>query len=219
MRAFTDAERPAVLDLLKLHGPLNAPALAKLRRVNVTAVRQQLAALIRERLVARRVVRRGVGRPTHVYALTEKAEALFPQGYGPLALSLLRQIRETDGDRKIETLLARRTREASKAYKDRLQGKSTAEKWAELARIRAEEGYMAAPVRGGLAEHHCPISAIAREFPQVCQAEKRLFEKVLGAPLARLEHLASGGRACVYAQALHEGTEIQRRRRSGRTRR
>lgn len=213
MRAFTDAERPAVLDLLKLHGPLNAPALAKLRRVNVTAVRQQLAALVRERLVARRVVRRGIGRPTHVYALTEKAEALFPQGYGPLALSLLRQIRETDGDRKIEALLARRTREAAKLYAERLKGKSTAEKWSELARIRAEEGYMAAPARGGLAEHHCPIAAIAREFPQVCRAEKRLFEKVLGAPLERLEHLASGGRACVYAQMRRPPAKGRRRKR------
>jgi len=201
MRAFTDAERPAVLDLLKLHGPLNAPALAKLRRVNITAVRQQLAALVRERLVARRIVRRGVGRPTHVYALTEKAETLFPQGYGPLALSLLRQIRESDGDGRIEALLARRTRETAKVYRERLRGKSTAEKWRELARIRAEEGYMAAPIRGGLAEHHCPIAAIAREFPQVCRAEKRLFEQVLGRPLQRLEHLASGGRACVYAPA------------------
>jgi len=201
MRAFTDADRPAVLDLLKLHGPLNVPALAKLRRVNVTAVRQQLAALMRERLVARRVVRRGVGRPTHVYALTDKAEALFPQGYGPLALSLLRQIRATDGDRRIEALLARRTREAATAYRDRLKGMTTAEKWRELARIRAEEGYMAAPVPGGLAEHHCPIAAIAREFPQVCRAEKRLFEEVLGRPLERRDHLASGGRACVYAQA------------------
>ena len=146
------------------------------------------------------VERRGVGRPTRLYALTEKAEALFPQGYGPLALSLLRQIRAVDGDAKIDALLARRQRDLAKAYQERLRGKSTAEKWRELARIRAEEGYMAKGAASGLTEHHCPIAAIAREFPQVCAFEKRLFEQVLGVKLERTDHLASGGRACVYAR-------------------
>jgi hypothetical protein len=31
--------------------------------------------------------------------------------------------------------------------------------------------------------------------------EKKLFEAVLGCPLERRDHLASGGRACVYAPA------------------
>lgn len=199
MRAFTEAERPAVLDLLKLRGPLNAPALAKLRGVALTAVRQQLAALEREGLVNSAVRRRGVGRPTRLYALTEKAEALFPQGYGPLALSLLRQIRAVDGDAKIDALLRRRQRDLAEAYRERLKGMSRAEKWRELARIRAEEGYMAKGAADGLKEHHCPLAAIAREFPQVCAFEKKLFEQVLGVKLERTEHLASGGRACAYA--------------------
>ena len=201
MRPYTDARRPAVLDLLKLHGPLNAPRLAALRGVALTAVRQQLAALEREGLVRATVERRKVGRPTRLYALTEKADALFPQGYGPLALSLLRQIRAVDGDAKIDALLERRTRDLAKIYKARLRGKSIAEKWRELARIRAEEGYMARGDAAGLTEHHCPIAAIAREFPQVCGFEKRLFEQVLGTKLERSDHLASGGRACVYARA------------------
>lgn len=200
MRAFTDADRPAVLDLLKIHGPLNAPRLAALRDVGLTAVRQQLAALEREGLVRARLERRKIGRPTRLYALTEKAEALFPQGYGPLALSLLRQIRAVDGEAKIDALLARRTRELAKLYKARMKGMSTAERWRELARIRAEEGYMARGGAAGLTEHHCPIAAIAREFPQVCSFEKRLFEQVIGAKLERTDHLASGGSACVYAR-------------------
>jgi predicted ArsR family transcriptional regulator len=35
----------------------------------------------------------------------------------------------------------------------------------------------------------------------VCAYEKRLFETVLGMRLDRVEHLASGGRACVYCPA------------------
>ena len=73
MKDYTEADRPAVLDLLKVHGPANVPTLARLRGVNATAVRQQLAALQREGLVVSSLERRKVGRPTHLYALTVKA--------------------------------------------------------------------------------------------------------------------------------------------------
>jgi predicted ArsR family transcriptional regulator len=199
VREFTEADRPALLDLLKIHGPTNVPRLAKLRGVNLNAVRQQLSMLQREGLVEVRVEKRRVGRPTQLYALTEKADALFPQAYGPLALALLRQLRDVDGDKKIDRLFDRRTRALIASYKQRLAGMSTAEKWRELARIRAEEGYMARTEGRGMSEHHCPIAAIAKEFPQVCRFEMKLFQAVLGAPLDRTDHLASGGRACVYA--------------------
>ncbi len=199
MREFTEADRPAILDLLKIHGALNAPRLAELRGVHLTAVRQQLAMLQREGLVRVRIEKRKVGRPTHLYTLSDKAEALFPQAYGPLALALLRQLRDVDGEKKIDQLFDRRTRALIATYKKRLAGMSVVEKWRELARIRADEGYMARTEGKGLSEHHCPIAAIAREFPQVCRFEKKLFEAVLGGPLDRTDHLASGGRACVYA--------------------
>ena len=54
-------------------------------------------------------------------------------------------------------------------------------------------------------EHHCPIAAIAKEFPSVCRMEKELFEAVLGMKLDRPQHLASGDRACVYAPAAEPG--------------
>ncbi len=164
-------------------------------------MRQQLAALGREGLIEVRVEKRKVGRPTHLYALSGKAESLFPQAYGPFALGLLRQIRDVDGEKKLEKMFERRTRSLIGAYRKRLQGMSVAEKWRELARIRADEGYMADSAGKGLSEHHCPIAAIAREFPLACRMEKKLFEAVLGAKLERTDHLASGGRACVYALA------------------
>ena len=201
VREFTEADRPALLDLLKIHGPSNIPALAELRGVSLNAVRQQLNMLQREGLVEVRFEKRKVGRPTQVFALTDKADALFPQAYGPLALTLLRQLKEMDGDQKVDQIFDRRTKSLIAAYRKRLAGKTLGEKWQELARIRAEEGYMARVEGKGLTEHHCPIAAIAKEFPQVCMFEKKLFQAVLGGPLDRTDHLASGGRACVYAPA------------------
>jgi predicted ArsR family transcriptional regulator len=214
MKEYTEADRPAILDLLKVHGPSNAPALARLRRVNQTAVRQQLALLQREGLVERREERRKRGRPTHLFALTAKAEALFPSAYGPFALSILRQIREIDGSDKVERLLGKRTETLARAYRERLGGRTAAQRWTELARIRDEEGYMARALGGGLVEHHCPIAAIAKEFPIVCRMEKELFEAVLGMRLDRPQHLASGDRACLYAPAAKPGPRGGRARAS-----
>ena len=202
VKDFTEADRPAIMDLLKVHGPTNVPRLAELRKVGMNAVRQQLSALQREGLVEPRLERRSVGRPTQLWALTTKADALFPQAYGPLALAILRQLRELDGEKKLDQVFDRRTRHLVASYRKRLAGKKTlGEKWQELARIREEEGYMARAEGRGLTEHHCPIAAIAREFPQACAYEKKLFEAVLGEKLDRTDHLASGGRACVYAPA------------------
>lgn len=196
----TDPERrptPA-LELLKTRGPMNAPELAGALGVTATAARQQLEGLQREGLVTSAFQRRRVGRPARVWTLTGRAHALFPQAYGPFAVSILRQIRDVDGEEKLERLLARRTRELAAEYRRRTAGLSDAARIRELARIRAEEGYMARSGPGRLVEHHCPIAAIAAEFPMVCRFEKQLFEAVLGRPLDRTDHLASGGAACVY---------------------
>ena len=201
MRQYTEGNRPPLLDLLKIHGPLNVPRLAKKLGVNPTAVRQQLAVLQREGLVQMRVERRKVGRPTHVYSLSDRGETLFPQGYGPIALSILRQLRELDGDGKLEKVFARRTKTLLAAYKKRMTGKSANEKFRELARIRDQEGYMAKSKGRSLTEHHCPIAAIAKEFPIACRYEHMLFEAAVGMKLERTEHIASGGRACIYKPA------------------
>jgi len=198
MAEYTEAERPRTLDLLKIHGPANIPGLARLLGVNPNAVRQQLEALHREGLVDMKTARRGVGRPTQIWSLTPKAEALFPQAYGMMAVDLLRRLREIDGDEKIAKLFARRTRGLLKEYRKRLSGKNPVDRLRELARIRDREGYMARPSPGGLTEHHCPIAALAKEFPLVCQYEKLLFEAALGVKVDRTQHLASGDSACVY---------------------
>jgi len=199
--AFIETRRPRILDLLKRGGPSNVPALARVLGINPTAVRQQIAVLQREGLVQAQTERRGVGRPTFVYSLTEKAEKLFPQAYAPMALAFLRLLRRTQGESAVDRFFSLRARDLASAYRRRLQGLSAPQKLQELARIREEEGYMASSGAESLTEHHCPISAIAAEFPQACRVEHRLFEQVLGRRLRRVEHIASGDRACVYRHA------------------
>src|SRR5215218_5601852 len=90
--------RRDLLVRLKLAGPSSPEALAADLGVSRTGVLQQLHALEAAGLVSRQAVRHGVGRPRHVYDVTDAAQDLFPTNYDGLASGLLAAIRAIGGD-------------------------------------------------------------------------------------------------------------------------
>jgi predicted ArsR family transcriptional regulator len=55
----------------------------------------------------------------------------------------------------------------------------------------------AAPVQGvQICQHHCPVAHVAAEFPELCEAETRAFEQVLGTYVQRLATIAHGDGVC-----------------------
>ena len=71
-----------------------------------------------------------------------------------------------------------------------------------LTKLRDEGGYMAEMKESDdellLKEHNCPIHNVAKEFPEVCHLELKLFQELLGDSVERLEHQMNGKNACVY---------------------
>jgi predicted ArsR family transcriptional regulator len=70
-----------------------------------------------------------------------------------------------------------------------------------LAQIFTEEGYAASvrdlPVVGEqLCQQHCPVSHVAHEFPQLCEAETEAIARVLGRHVQRLATIAHGDGVC-----------------------
>jgi DeoR family suf operon transcriptional repressor len=49
-----------------------------------------------------------------------------------------------------------------------------------------------------LTEHHCAIRAVAERFPEICAAEARFLQHVLGAEVERETHMLDGCVACEY---------------------
>src|ERR1700741_3691752 len=70
------------------------------------AVRTHLAALERDGLVVMRGVRRGGGKPAHVYGLTTEAEALFPRAYGLVLRTVVEAMRGTLPAGQVDALVA-----------------------------------------------------------------------------------------------------------------
>ena len=75
-----------------------------------------------------------------------------------------------------------------------------------LARVFTDEGYAAGvrelPVVNGqsageqLCQQHCPVSHVAHEFPQLCEAETQAISRVLGRHVQRLATIAHGDGVC-----------------------
>ena len=70
-----------------------------------------------------------------------------------------------------------------------------------LATVFTDEGYAAAvrtgPVGEQLCQQHCPVSHVAHEFPELCEAETAAISRMLGGRhVQRLATIAHGDGVC-----------------------
>ena len=54
------------------------------------------------------------------------------------------------------------------------------------------------PIASGLqlCQFHCPVAHVATEFPELCEAETRVFGALLGSHVQRLATIAHGDGVC-----------------------
>src|SRR3984957_11734052 len=202
-----DRSADRILLQLKSKGPQAAAQIAMRPGVTAMAIRQHLYALRHNGLVTYEDERRKVGRPARIWRITDKAQSRFPDSHAELTVEMLAIIRATFGERGIDRLMSEPTRLQTKAYGERLRaaGKSIEARVNALAKIRAEQGYMAeaARQRDGsflLVENHCPICAAATACQGLCREELSLFSSVLGEGVSveRTDHILAGARRCAY---------------------
>jgi DeoR family transcriptional regulator, suf operon transcriptional repressor len=213
--ALTGMSRPrsSLLCALKTSGEATAEGLAEELGLTVAAVRQQLAPLREEGLVAHRDERSGRGRPRRWYCLTPAAETFFPKRYGQLANQLLGFIEEADPGLVGEAFNRRAEQRRARA-EARLGGLDFDAAVTELAAILDEDGYLARAekVSDGfwrVAELNCAILDVARQHGSACATELEFIRSVLpGASVERVSHLLSGGRSCSYEIRLEPAHSI-----------
>src|SRR6266542_2060737 len=99
--------RMEVLELLRRKGRSSAETIANDLGVTANAVRQHLTNLEREGLVVSQPERSGRGRPSLLFALTERADSVFPKRYGQLASMVLQEVQEMGGPDALDEVFAR----------------------------------------------------------------------------------------------------------------
>lgn len=196
-----------ILYLLKTRGSLTAKDLADALSMTSMGARQHLLALEVDSLVESIDRAEKVGRPTKYWRLTDSGHSRFPDRYGDLTLTLVKDVKSIFGEQGLERLLDKREKESFSNYSKSLSElDSTQEKVRVLAALRSEEGYMAEAIVDDdsgyyhLVENHCPISVVAKECQQFCQSELDLFKRLFGdrVSVSREEHIISGERRCAY---------------------
>lgn len=200
---------------LKSRGPQPAATLAAALAITPMGAHKLLARLQEQGLVEAREgldeldtageASARLGRPSKRWALTAAGHGRFPDRHADLTLQLIQHARALLGEDGLERLIGAREQESEARYRAALaRCRSLPEQLRELARLRAEEGYMARVERQGrdwlLVEDHCPICAAASSCQGFCRSELALFQRCLGPGLAveRTEHLLAGARRCAY---------------------
>ena len=205
--------RERVVRSILVDGPSTAAALAERLDLTPAAVRRHLDHLLGEGVLEARDPRptatRGRGRPAKVFAITEAGRDHFDQQYDDLAVQALRYLAETGGDEAVLEFARRRVAFIERDYDAVTAAHPDLTPAEVLATVLSSEGY-AASVRSlpllnqgdGLAaaeqlcQQHCPVSHVAHEFPQLCEAETEAIGQVLGRHVQRLATIAHGDGIC-----------------------
>ncbi|HEX3872319.1 MAG TPA: hypothetical protein VHV77_17860 [Pirellulales bacterium] len=188
-----------LLELLRNRGALGVADMARASAVTATAVRQRLGRLMRQGLVDREAARHGRGRPSHRYALTEKARRLNGGNFTDLALVLWDEIRAVKDSEVRRGMLQRLADAMTRRYAGRVSGSTLDERVKQLAALFAERGVPieAAMTAEGpkLAVLDCPYTELAQKDRGVCAMEKMMFASLLDSPL-RLAQCRFDGHDC-----------------------
>jgi len=189
-------------------GPVSATQLAERLGLTPAAVRRHLDALAADDLVTvwqAAALRRGRGRPARRYVATERGHSLAPADYDDLATSALRYLRASAGEDAVRAFAGQRASELERRYRPVLDaaGGEPGERAHALAAVLTSDGYAATVRSGGspargiqLCQGHCPVQHVAREFPELCEAETDAFSRLLGVHVQRLATLAHGDHVC-----------------------
>ncbi len=186
------------------HGPSTAADLAERLSLTSAAVRRHLDQLVEEGAVEARDPRpgalRGRGRPAKAFALTPEGRDGFDQAYDDLAAQALRFLAETGGEDAVRAFAERRVAFVGERFAEVSDTRPDLSPAQVLARVFTDEGYVASvhdgPVGEQLCQQHCPVSHVAHEFPQLCEAETAAISRVLDHHVQRLATIAHGDGVC-----------------------
>lgn len=194
--------RDQIIRVLKTKGRATVLGLADQVNVSAVTVRHHLSGLQADGLVEATLERGTVGRPRHVYHLTDAGEELFPRQYLSLSRRLLDRINSSLSPDLISRLFEEMARQIVSEHAHELGQKPPAERMDVLADILESEGFMVTwedrDDEYWVIEHNCPYRNLAHDFPAVCQLDKTLIASILEAPAEKIRCQVEGAADCAF---------------------
>lgn len=200
--------RDVILRTLRANGRCTVKELADAAGISPVSVRHHLSALQADDLIHSEEVRHGVGRPLHVYSLTEEAHELFPTRYFRLTNRLLGEIKENLTDEALQLLLSNVADSMASAYASQLEGLPLEPRLRRLVELLDEEGFSAEVERRGgelmIREMSCPYFQVGVQHPEVCTIDQAFIAKALSLPVARVRCVLDGDAHCAFSVQMEE---------------
>ncbi len=178
--------------------------LAKSLGVTRTAVRQHLAASMRDGLVGRGSDRASGGRPNNLYVLTDAGKEEFPRHYSWFAQLLIDAISNEHGVAGLKTRLGRiAAAVVAQLRSSAPEGASRRERVKQLSALMDELGYDARMARdlGGapvIEADNCVFHNLAMKNPVICQFDLSLLSGYTHSKVDLHECMAKGGHVCRF---------------------
>lgn len=203
--------RDLVLRTLRARGKCTIRELASEAGVSPVSVRHHLSALQASGLVASEEVKHGVGRPYHVFTLTEKALEAYPGRYFRLTNRLLDEVKGHLPEGLVSQLFSGVATSMADEYAAQLEGLPLKDRLPRLIEMLAAEGFDAEyewqDDRVVIREYGCPYLQVGREHPEVCAVDTRFIATALDLPIERVNCLLDGDPHCTFTLKVLEEKE------------
>ncbi len=200
----TDTTRDRILGLVVSAGPVTAATLACELGVTSAGIRRHLIALGDDGYITEHDIpgssSRGRGRPARAYVATPEGQAALTSAYADVAVDALDFMRDHGA---LDEFVDGKARELENALANSVPEDGTMEeRVAALSKALGDKGFATSvrPGPGGvtlqLCQGHCPVQSIAEAAPEWCEAETRMFSRLLDVHVQRLSTLAGGAHVC-----------------------
>jgi predicted ArsR family transcriptional regulator len=118
-------------------------------------------------------------------------------------MDFLEHLGAKEGSARIKKFFESRFRRYAGIYREKMKGKDLGSRVQVFSAILNENDYMVESEQLGPNKYvirllNCPISKVAREYPQACSCEKQYLSDLLHADVERDRHLLKGQTYCSY---------------------
>lgn len=194
--------RDVILHSIKSLSHPTVEELAEVADVSPVTVRHHLNALLAEGVIEAATVRRKVGRPYYVYALSEKGHELFPKRYVRLTNRLLDEMKDRLPQAVIDQLFDGVVENVLAEHRGEFEHLGLDERLDFLVELLAEEGFLCSWERTDsgfrIVEYSCPYVSIAGHHAEVCTFDRKLMDGILQLPVRQDSCVLQGGECCQF---------------------
>lgn len=197
--------RLAVLESIQRQGGATVAVLAEELGISPISVRHHLTGLQAEGMIQVELQRQSIGRPRHIYRLSETAQGYFPNTYHVLAERLLDELKACMSAEQVVAIIDRMATHMAARYGTAGITGTLEVRLQKLVAILGEEGFRAAVRRVDnvtmLAELNCPYVYVGQRHPEVCRIDHTIIQSVLGRDVERTSCVLNGDRSCTFSVA------------------